>query len=87
MDPAPSARSFGGVSPRTGDHVEGRLDQLIAEGRIVAGTDVDLARAPLGIAVRAGAPKPDMQHSECLKTIACCARNPSPFPEALPVFS
>jgi molybdate transport system substrate-binding protein len=36
------------------------LDQLIAEGRIVAGTEVDLARTPLGIAVRANAPKPDI---------------------------
>src|SRR6266576_2455702 len=29
------------------------LDELIAEGRIVAGTDVDLAQTPLGLAVRA----------------------------------
>jgi molybdate transport system substrate-binding protein len=36
------------------------LDQLIAEGRIVAGTDVDLARTPLGMVVRAGEPKPDI---------------------------
>ena len=31
------------------------LSELIAEGRIVAGSDVDLARAALGVAVRAGA--------------------------------
>ena len=36
------------------------LDELIAEGRIVMKTDVDLARAPLGVCVRAGAPKPDI---------------------------
>src|SRR5271170_4088885 len=36
------------------------LDQLIAEGRIAAGTEVDLARTPLGMAVRAGAAKPDI---------------------------
>ena len=36
------------------------LNDLIAEGRIVAGTDVDLAQTPLGVAVRAGAPKPDI---------------------------
>jgi len=32
------------------------LNDLIAEGRIVAGTDVNLAQTPLGVAVRAGAP-------------------------------
>jgi molybdate transport system substrate-binding protein len=36
------------------------LNDLIAEGRIVAGTDVDLAQTPLGVAVRTGAPKPDI---------------------------
>ena len=30
------------------------LSELIAAKRIVAGTDVDLARVPLGVAVRAG---------------------------------
>jgi molybdate transport system substrate-binding protein len=34
------------------------LDDLIAGGRTVAGTDVNLAQALLGVAVRAGAPKP-----------------------------
>jgi molybdate transport system substrate-binding protein len=37
------------------------LSELIAEGRIVAGTDVDLARTPLGVSVRAGARKPDIR--------------------------
>ena len=36
------------------------LDDLIREGRIVAGTDVDLGQIPLGMSVRAGAPKPDI---------------------------
>ena len=43
------------------------LSQLIAEGRIVAGTDTDLAQSPLGVAVRAGAPKPDVSTVEALK--------------------
>jgi molybdate transport system substrate-binding protein len=43
------------------------LSQLIAEGRIVAGTDTDLAQAPLGVAVRAGAPKPDISTVDALK--------------------
>jgi molybdate transport system substrate-binding protein len=36
------------------------LTELIAAGRIVAGSDVDLATAPVGAAVRAGAPRPDI---------------------------
>ena len=36
------------------------LKELIAQGRIVAGTEVDLAHTPIGLAVRAGAPKPDI---------------------------
>jgi molybdate transport system substrate-binding protein len=36
------------------------LAELIAQGRIVPGTDLDLAQTLTGVAVRAGAPKPDM---------------------------
>ncbi len=36
------------------------LTELIAADRIVAATDVDLAQVPLGVAVRAGTPKPDV---------------------------
>jgi molybdate transport system substrate-binding protein len=36
------------------------LAELIAQGRIVAGTDRDLAQSLTGVAVRAGRPKPDI---------------------------
>ena len=36
------------------------LTDLVAAGRIVAGSDVDLASVPIGAAVRAGSPKPDV---------------------------
>jgi molybdate transport system substrate-binding protein len=36
------------------------LDELIAQGRIVGGTDVNVAQTYLGLAVRAGAPKPNI---------------------------
>ena len=43
------------------------LDELIAEGWIVTGTDVDLGQTPLGLSVRAGAPKPDISTVEAFK--------------------
>jgi molybdate transport system substrate-binding protein len=43
------------------------LSELIAAKRIVTGTDVDLARVPLGVAVRAGTPKPDVSTVEAFK--------------------
>lgn len=36
------------------------LDALIKEGKVVAGSRVDLVRSSIGMAVRAGAPKPDI---------------------------
>jgi molybdate transport system substrate-binding protein len=43
------------------------LNGLIAAKRISAGTDVDLARTPTGVAVRAQAPKPDLGSVEAVK--------------------
>jgi molybdate transport system substrate-binding protein len=43
------------------------LDDLIAEKRIAAGSDVNLGQTPLGMAVRAGAPKPDISTVEAFK--------------------
>jgi molybdate transport system substrate-binding protein len=43
------------------------LNDLIAEGRIVADTEVDLAHTPIGLAVRAGAPKPDIGTVEAFR--------------------
>ena len=50
------------------------LTELIAAGRIVAGTDVDLARAALGAAVRAGARKPDIGTAEAFRQALVSAR-------------
>lgn len=43
------------------------LDDLIKEGRITAGTDVDLAQSPLAVAVRAGARHPDISTIDSLR--------------------
>src|SRR5262245_44695212 len=43
------------------------LRELIAANRIAVGTDVDLAQVPLGVAVRAGAARPDVSTVEAFK--------------------
>ena len=43
------------------------LDELAADGRVVRETVVDLARAPLGVAIRAGTPRPDLTTVEGFK--------------------
>ena len=43
------------------------LAEQIAEGRIVVGSDVDLASVPLGIGVRSGAPHPDISTENAFK--------------------
>lgn len=42
------------------------LDNLIAQGRVLAGSRVDLARSSIGMVVRAGARKPDIGSVEAL---------------------
>ncbi len=43
------------------------LAELVAEGRIVMGSDVDLASVPLGVGVRAGVPRPDISTANAFK--------------------
>jgi molybdate transport system substrate-binding protein len=50
------------------------LGELMAAGRIAAGSDVDLATAALGAAVRAGAPKPDVSTVEGFKRALLAAK-------------
>jgi molybdate transport system substrate-binding protein len=50
------------------------LTELIRAKRIAAGTDADLARTPIGLAVRAGAPKPDVGTIEAFKQVVLKAR-------------
>ena len=51
------------------------LAELIAAGRIAPGTDVDLARTPLGLAVRTGAPKPDVSTVDAFKRVVTRAKS------------
>jgi molybdate transport system substrate-binding protein len=43
------------------------LNELIAEGKIIPRTDVDLAQSSLGMAVRTGVPKPDISTVDAFK--------------------
>jgi predicted neuraminidase/ABC-type molybdate transport system substrate-binding protein len=43
------------------------LDALITDGKVAAGSRVDLVRSSIGMAVRAGAPKPDISTLEAFK--------------------
>jgi len=43
------------------------LDELIAEGRMAAQSDVNLAQTPIGLAIRKGMPKPDISTVEAFK--------------------
>jgi molybdate transport system substrate-binding protein len=43
------------------------LDNLIKDGKAEAGSRVDIALSPIGVAVRAGAPKPDISTTESFR--------------------
>src|SRR3569833_318680 len=51
------------------------LNDLVSANRIVAHSDIDLAKTPLGLAVRAGAPKPDISTVEGFKTALLHAKS------------
>jgi molybdate transport system substrate-binding protein len=50
------------------------LDELTKQGKIVSGSRVDLAKSGIGIAVRAGAPRPDIRTGEALKRALLAAK-------------
>jgi molybdate transport system substrate-binding protein len=51
------------------------IDRLIASGHVVAGSRVDLVRSPVAIAVRAGAPRPDVGSEAALRQAVEAARS------------
>jgi molybdate transport system substrate-binding protein len=51
------------------------IDEAIREGRVVAGTRTDLARTGMGVAVREGAPRPDVSTPEAFKASLLAAKS------------
>jgi len=51
------------------------LVPLIANGAVTASSRVDLVRSPIGVTVRAGAPKPDISTVEALKRALLAAKS------------
>ena len=51
------------------------IDELAKAGRVVAGSRVDLARSSIGLAVRAGAPKPDIGSVDALRRALLAAKS------------
>jgi molybdate transport system substrate-binding protein len=50
------------------------IDDLVKEGRLAAGSKVDLAKSGSGFGVKAGAPKPDVSTPEALKQTLLAAK-------------
>jgi molybdate transport system substrate-binding protein len=51
------------------------IDDLMKQGKLVPGSRVGIARAGIGVAVRKGAPKPDISSPEALKRALLAARS------------
>lgn len=51
------------------------MDGFVKDGKIAAGTKVDLVKSGVGVAVKAGAPKPDLSSGEALKKTLLAAKS------------
>src|SRR5882672_3885536 len=51
------------------------IDGLIKDGKLVSGSRVDIARSGMGVAVKAGAPKPDISTPETFKQALLAAKS------------
>jgi molybdate transport system substrate-binding protein len=72
-----------GLAKQIAEGVEGDLavltaesiDDLVARGKAIPGTRINLARSGIGVGVRAGAKKPDIGSAEALRAALLAARS------------
>ena len=50
------------------------LGDLVKKGKVVADSTVDLVRSPIGVAVKSGAPKPDISSADAVKRALLAAK-------------
>jgi molybdate transport system substrate-binding protein len=50
------------------------LTDLGKKGKVIPGTEVELVRSPIGVAVKAGAPKPDISSADAVKRALLAAK-------------
>jgi len=55
--------------------VDAAIDDYIRSGKVVPGSRVDIARATIGVGIRAGLPKPDIGSVESLKQALLAAKS------------
>ena len=53
------------------------LGDLIKKGKVVESSRVDLVKSPIGVAVKAGAPKPDISSADAVRGALLAARSPA----------
>jgi len=51
------------------------LGDLVKQGKVVADSRVDLVKSPIGVAVKAGAPKPDISSADAVKRALLAAKS------------
>src|SRR5207253_11458024 len=50
------------------------LDDLAKKGKVISDTKVDLVKSPIGVAVKSGAPKPDISSADSIKRALLAAK-------------
>src|SRR4030088_1789218 len=51
------------------------LGDLVTQGKVIADSRVDLVKSPIGIAVKSGAPKPDISSADAVKRALLAAKS------------